>query len=603
MPDINYFAQLNYRGQKSRFGIKTDDRRRHMYVIGKTGMGKSEMLKTMAIQDILNGNGVGIVDPHGELAEAVLDFIPQDRVNDVVYFNPADYEYPMGFNVLENVNFDQRHLVASGLMGVFKKLWPDVWSARMEYILNNAILALLEYPDATMLGINRMFSNPSFRKRVIDHISDPVVKTFWVDEYSKYTQRLESEATASIQNKVGQFVSAPLIRNIIGQVKSTVDIRSVMDDRKIFIANLSKGRIGEDNGRLLGSMLMTKVYLAAMSRVDIPEEQREDFFFYVDEFQNFQSKAFADVLSEARKYHLSLILAHQYVTQMEEEVSDAVFGNVGTIVAFRVGAIDGELLEKEFSPDFLVEDFVNLGKYNVILKLMIDGLASRGFSAATLPPLEFAEASRRDEVVTFSRAHFTNPRAEVEKYITSWHEDIAGMDSKSASRDDGPSRARSAESGSLREGNIELFDAVCDNCGKPTKIPFQPDGKRPVYCKKCRQKLIAGRNVAKSASAQDFDLAKSKMSETNPPIYVQLSAAELTGNKKEPDLEAVRDLLREFREDTTEEIAEDSPMEEGISGGETTEIEPEDGTIKPEEEADAQSADDDEEDYPAEEDE
>ena len=423
--EVNFFAQLDYRGRQDKFGIKTDDRRRHMYVIGKTGMGKTVMLQNMAIQDIQNGHAVGVVDPHGEFADELLNHVPKERISDVIYFNPSDYEHPMGLNVLENVNFDQRHLVASGLMGVFKKLWPDVWSARMEYILNNAILALLEYPDATLLGVNRMFSNPGFRKDVIAEVTDPVVRSFWLDEYANYTQRLEVEATAAIQNKVGQFVSAPLIRNIIGQVKSTVDIRKAMDSGKIFIANLSKGKIGEDNARLLGSMLMTKVYLAAMSRVDIPEEERQDFFFFVDEFQNFQSKAFADVLSEARKYRLSLILAHQYITQMEEEMRDAIFGNVGTLVSFRIGAQDAEEMEKEFAPEFALEDFVSLGKYNIILKLMIDGLASKGFSAVTLAPITRPAVIYREDALMRSREQFTAKRADVEEYIRKWHEELA----------------------------------------------------------------------------------------------------------------------------------------------------------------------------------
>jgi len=506
---INFFAQLNYRGRKDPFGIKIDDRRRHMYVIGKTGMGKTVMLQNMAIQDIKNGAGVGVVDPHGEFAEALLDHIPKERLKDVVYFNPADYEHPMGFNVLENVNFDQRHLVASGLMGVFKKLWPDVWSARMEYILNNAILALLEYPDATLLGVNRMFSTPNYRKDVVDHITDPVVKSFWTQEYANYTQRLEVEATASIQNKVGQFISAPLIRNIIGQVKSTVDIREIMDNKKILIANLSKGKIGEDNARLLGSMLMTKIYLAAMSRVDIPEEERKDFFLYVDEFQNFQSKAFADVLSEARKYRLSLILAHQYVTQMDEEVRDAVFGNVGTIVSFRIGAQDAEELEKEFAPEFELEDFVNLGKYNIILKLMIDGLASRGFASTTLPPIIPEHESLRDEAIDNSREQFTSLRADVEAYINKWHDDLATV-GKGKQSDSSKGGASTTEA-PARDKETELYEARCDDCGKRTMVPFKPDGERPIYCKKCRKKHLEGKHAHKSTTTDKGAKPKSEV--------------------------------------------------------------------------------------------
>jgi type IV secretory pathway TraG/TraD family ATPase VirD4 len=368
---INFFAETTFRNQRKKFGIKTDDRRRHMYLIGKTGMGKTVMLKNMAIQDIQNGNGVGFVDPHGEAAEELLDFVPSNRINDVIYFNPADLEFPIAFNIMEKVDLEHRHLVASGLMGVFKKIWPDVWSARMEYILNNCILALLEYPGSTLLGVNRMLADPDYRKRVVDKVTDPVVKSFWVQEFARYTQRYEVEATAAIQNKVGQFISAPLIRNIIGQVKSNINMREVMDGGKILIANISKGRIGEDNSRLLGALLITKLQLAAMSRVDVPEEERKDFFLYVDEFQNFATESFVNILSEARKYRLALILANQYIAQLEEmtptgkstRVKDAIFGNMGTIVSFRVGAEDAEYLEKEFIPEFVAGDLVNLPKY------------------------------------------------------------------------------------------------------------------------------------------------------------------------------------------------------------------------------------------------
>src|SRR3989339_1356435 len=348
--DINFFAETTYRNIKRKFGIKIDDRRRHIYIIGKTGMGKTNLLQNMAAQDIMNGKGVGFVDPHGEAAEELLDFVPASRINDVIYVNPSDINYPIAFNIMEKVAPEYRHLVAGGLMGVFKKIWPDVWSARMEYILNNTIMALLEYPDATLLGVNRMLSDVEYRKKVIEKVTDPVIRAFWVQEYSRYTQRYEVEATAAIQNKVGQFVSAPIIRNIIGQVKSSIDMRKIMDDEKILIMDLSKGRIGEDNSRLLGALMITKLQLAAMSRVDIPEEERRDFFLYIDEFQNFATESFVNILSEARKFRLALILSHQYIAQLDEDegrVRDAVFGNVGTMVSFRVGAEDAEWLEKE----------------------------------------------------------------------------------------------------------------------------------------------------------------------------------------------------------------------------------------------------------------
>jgi hypothetical protein len=430
--EVTYLGVTNFRNERVKFGIKIDDRRRHIYILGKTGMGKSALLLNMAIQDILSKRGVGFIDPHGEVAEALLDYIPKSRVNDVVYFNPADIDYPIAFNAMERVSFEHRHLVAAGLMGVFKKIWPDVWSARMEYILNNTILALLEYPNSTLLGINRMLAEPEYRKKVVEKVTDPVVKSFWTKEFAKYTQRYEIEATAAIQNKVGQFISNPLIRNIIGQVKSKINMREVMDEGRILIANLSKGRIGEDNSRLLGALLITKLYLAAMSRVDIPEEQRKDFFLYVDEFQNFATESFADILSEARKYRLSLTLANQYLAQLEEmtamgkstKVKDAIFGNVGTIIVFRIGAEDAEFLEKEFGEEIEADDFVNLPKYNIYIKLMVDGVATRPFSAQTLPPFPKPETSHREKIIKVSRERYGTKREIVEAKIEKWAQSI-----------------------------------------------------------------------------------------------------------------------------------------------------------------------------------
>ncbi len=423
--DIVVIGETNFRNQRWRFGIKEDDRRRHMYVVGSTGMGKTEFLKNMAIQDIEAGRGLAFIDPHGDSADALLDYIPKERIKDVIYLDPGDLSFPIAFNVMEKVDFEFRHLVASGLLGVFKKIFGiEVWSGRMEYILNNTILALLEYPDATLLGINKLLSNKEYRRKVVDNVKDPIVKSFWVDEFAKYTERFAAEATPAIQNKIGQFISNNLIRNIIGQVHSTIDIRKIMDEGKILIVNISRGKIGEDASRLLGALLVTKIQLAAMSRVDIPENQRTDFYLYVDEFQHFATESFANILSEARKYHLSLIMAHQYIKQMEEHVMDAVFGNVGTIVSFRVGAEDGEFLEKWFQPDFMMNDIVNLGKYNIYIKLMIDGVSSRGFSAATIPPLPELEKSNREEVVDYSRKTYATSREIVEKSIAEW----AGMD-------------------------------------------------------------------------------------------------------------------------------------------------------------------------------
>ena len=371
MNNITFFGKTSFRGQNKRFGIKIDDRRRHMYFVGKTGMGKTTILENMVISDILAGNGVAVVDPHGDFAEKILHYVPKERIKDVIYFNPADIDYPIAFNPLEQVTTEQRHLIASSIMGVFKKIWPDVWSARMEYILNNALLTLLEFPDSTILGVMRLLSDKDYRKNLVDRMKDPVVKGFWVNEFARYAQKFETEATAAIQNKIGQFVANPLVRNILGQPRSAMNLREAMDKRKILIFNLSKGRMGEDNSSLLGAMVITKLQLAAMSRVDTPESERQDFYLYVDEFQNFATDSFANILSEARKYRLCLILAHQYIGQLihdlNTKVRDAVFGNVGTIVTFRIGAEDAEFLEKQFSPAFNENDLMNRAMKDILL--------------------------------------------------------------------------------------------------------------------------------------------------------------------------------------------------------------------------------------------
>lgn len=423
-PDhITYIAETDYRNQRTRFGIKSRDRTRHMYVIGKSGVGKSTLLENMAIQDITRGEGLAVLDPHGSFAEKMLDYIPEHRIKDVIYFAPFDTEYPISFNVLEDVGADKRHFVASGLMSTFKKIWVDAWSARMEYILNNILLALLEYPDATLLGVNRMLSDKAFRDKVVAKVTDPGVKAFWNEEFAKYGDRYMQEAGAAIQNKIGQFTANPLIRNIIGQPKSSFDIREAMDTQKILIVNLSKGRIGEQNTSLLGSMIITKIYLAAMSRADAsPARLAElpNFYFYVDEFQSFANESFANILSEARKYKLALIIAHQYVAQMEESVRDAVFGNVGTSISFRVGPLDGELLEKVFAPQFTANDLVNLGMAQIYLSLLINDMGSSPFSARTLPPVPRPTITYRNDVIEISRANFAEDRETVVNNIMDW---------------------------------------------------------------------------------------------------------------------------------------------------------------------------------------
>ena len=464
-PDINFFAMTNFRNQNRKFGIKLDDRRRHMYIVGKTGMGKTTILENMVLNDIYAGHGVGLVDPHGDFAEKIINYIPPHRINDVVYFNPADIDYPIGFNILETIRPEQKHLVASGLMGVFKKIWPDVWSARMEYILNNTILALIDFPGTTLLGINRMLADAEYRKRVVNNSKDPVVKAFWQTEFANYTEKFRTEAVSPIQNKIGQFLSASVIRNIVAQVKSRINIREIMDEKKIFIMNLSKGRIGEDNSRLLGGMLITRIQLAAMERVDIVEKERSDFFLYVDEFQNFATESFAGILSEARKYRLDLIMAHQYMEQLDETVLAAVIGNVGTTVTFRVGSSDAEILAKEFIPTFVEEDLVNLPKFHIYLKLMIDGVASRPFSALTLPPINIATDST-EKVVRVSRERYAVSREKIEDKIMRW----SGMVAMT------PEEAAAMEG----EDEEERFGAAPSAGPKPAVPPVPSAAPRPA---------------------------------------------------------------------------------------------------------------------------
>ena len=441
---ITYFATTHTRGKREMFGIRAIDRGKHMYVIGKTGMGKSTMLENMAIQDIQNGEGICYIDPHGSTAEKLLDFVPHERIKDVLYFAPFDVDHPVGFNVMEDVGYDKRHLVVSGLMGAFKRIWVDAWSARMEYILQNVLLALLEYPGSTLIDVNRMLTNKPFRAAVIEKITDPIVRDFWTVEFATYTDRYTQEATPAIQNKVGQFVSNPLIRNIVGQSKSTFDLRKMMDEKKIFIVNLSKGRMGESNAALLGSMLTVKIYLAAMSRADEPPTRMAALprcYFYVDEFQSMMNEAFADILSESRKYKLALTLANQYIEQMEENVRNAVFGNVGTLITFRVGPFDAEVLKTVFEPTFEAEDLVGLGLGQIYLTLMIDGVGSAPFSAETIPPIDAPTISYREDVIHHTRSAYARTREEIEKQIGEWQTAFAAPPPKPKSDRPGPPRA------------------------------------------------------------------------------------------------------------------------------------------------------------------
>lgn len=600
--EINVFAKTTYRGQARKFGIKTDDRRRHMYVVGKTGVGKSTLLENMIVNDIRAGHGVAVVDPHGDLAEKMIEFIPSERINDVIYFNPADIEFPIAFNVIETVEPHLRHLVASGLIGVFQKLWADSWGPRLEYILRNAILAILDYPGSTLLAVVRMLSDKPFRKKVIEKITDPVVKAFWVNEFASYADKFASEAVSPIQNKVGQFLSSSLMRNIVGQVKSSINIREVMDNRKILILNLSKGRIGEDNSSLLGAIMITKIQLAAMSRVDMPEKDRNDFYLYIDEFQNFMTDSFANILSEARKYHLNLTMAHQYIEQLSEKVAPAVFGNVGTMVVYRVGAADAEALVKEFTPTFTEEDMVNLPKYHFYTKLMIDGVNSTPFSAECLPPLQESEKTNNTEkVIRNSRERYAQNREMVEDKIMRWSFSEEGLDEEITPATRVPEYAAKPAAGapvaatstySARpampipekrqyekpefkkpEYKTEVkagFEVNCSRCNKLTQTKFKPDGVRPVYCAECLA-------IVKAEKANEVDSRKNKKQEE----LNKLGQTTVQGMSPKNNLTA--NAITEKKEEPTDRPAPRVQVGETIktTGGGTITIKKQDEPVRP----------------------
>lgn len=421
--NFTMLGRTNFRGIRRHFGIRTIDRRRHLYILGKTGMGKSTLLENMIYSDIQSGKGIALIDPHGDTADRVIDFVPSNRINDVVIFDPSDRDYPVAFNMLENIDPTYSNIIASGLVGIFKKIYAESWGPRLEYVLRNTILALLEYPNATMLGITRMLNDRDFRRQVVKKVTDPIVKSFWVNEFEKMPDKQRMETISPIQNKVGQFLSASLIRNIVGQVKSSIDIRFSMDKKKIFIANLSKGKIGEDNSALLGAMLVTKFQLDAMSRANIPEKERTDYYLYVDEFQNFATEAFATILSEARKYKLNLTMANQYITQMPEEVRDAVFGNVGSLVTFQVGYDDAEYISLQFGEEVLPADLVSIERFNAYARMLIDLMPTKTFSMATLPPPEIeSNAKHREKIRRLSRERYAIKREIIEDKIRRWHD-------------------------------------------------------------------------------------------------------------------------------------------------------------------------------------
>ncbi len=403
---IAFFGKTLFKNRDTIFGIKDIDRRRHVWAIGKTGTGKSTLIANMAIDDLKKDRGMAIIDPHGDLCDVILNYIPKHRINDVIYFNPADKDYPIVINPLEVTNKEEAELVVSGIVSIFNKIFGFSWGPRLEYILRNSLSTLAQVPNSTMKDVTTLLTNKDYRTRIVDTITDPTMKAFWRDEFDKMPERLQQEAISPILNKVGQFVSSPLIRSVIGQPKSSISLDDVMNNGKILLANLSQGRLGEDNAALLGAMLITKFQLAAMHRVNMPEEARRDFYLYVDEFQNFATGSFIKIMSEARKYRLDIMLANQYMAQIPEEVTKAILGNAGTVMTFAVGANDADILNKEFAEVFSTQDLINLGQYQIAAKMTIDGQVTRPFVASTLP-LPISSNQNKEKVIQVSRERWT----------------------------------------------------------------------------------------------------------------------------------------------------------------------------------------------------
>ena len=413
--DLSPVATTNFRGHNTMFGLPRADRGRHLYIIGQTGVGKSGLLELLTISDIYSPYGFAVIDPHGDYAQGILRRIPAERAEDVIYFNPADTDFPVAFNPMEVLDPKLRTHTASEIIGVLKRMF-DSWGPRLEYILRYSLLALLDYPEATMLDITRILTDRRFRQDVLKYVEDPVVRNFWEIEFASWNDKFAAEAVAPVLNKVGAFTANPLVRNIIGQPKSSFNIRTIMDQRKILIVNLSRGLVGEDNAALLGALLVTKIQLAAMSRADVPASERSPFYLYVDEFQNFATDSFATILSEARKYGLNLTVANQYIAQMSMEVKDAVFGNVGSIIAFRMGADDARSMQRYFEPKFLEYDLVHMHNRHFVISLTIEGEKVPAFSAISLnlPP---QGDDNSPTIIERSRAQYSVSRDYVERYV------------------------------------------------------------------------------------------------------------------------------------------------------------------------------------------
>ena len=405
-------------GNRNTFGIKRLDRRRHCAIIGKTGMGKSTLLSNMLTSDMRAGRGVGLIDPHGDLAEELLANVPRHRTGDVVLLDAGDREYPPAFNPLQCGRGGDINLTAAAVVSAFKKLYGHSWGPRLEYILRNALLALLEVPGTSLLSLMKMLSDKRFRESLVRRVQDPLVRSFWLEEFAAKPAKWQEESVAPIQNKVGQFLSSPLLRAIVGQLPGRVDLRSIMDEQKILIVNLSKGRIGEDATTLLGALLVTGIQQAAMSRSDITESQRNDFYLYVDEFQNFATDSFATILSEARKYRLNLTLANQFLDQIEEGTRNAVFGNVGSMLCFQLGTTGAETMASQFAGGLQPQDLIALPKFHAYARLLVDGMPSKPFSLQTLPPTKPQKQERAEIIRRTSRRRYSRPVEDVLKKLS-----------------------------------------------------------------------------------------------------------------------------------------------------------------------------------------
>lgn len=426
---VSGFGMTNYHNNFIPFGVKREDRRRHLYVVGKSGVGKSKLLELLIHEDLKNGEGIAVLDPHGDLVDAIMRYIPRSRIEDVILFDPSDTEYPIAFNPLEKVEEAYKMQVTIGFLDIFKKLFGDNWTYRLEHVLRYTTLALLDSPNTTVLSILKMLTDKNYRQKIVARIQDNVVKSFWVSEFAAWSEKFDAEAITPLLNKVGQFVATNMIRNIIGQPKTKFDIRRVMDDKKILLMKVSKGLLGEENSSLIGSMVITKIYQEAMGRADTREEERSAFYFYIDEFQNFATDTFSEILSESRKYAMNLTLANQYMGQLSDHVRKTVFGNIGTIIGFRVGAEDAKVLAGEYAPVFKERDMINLGVREFYIKMSVNGEVREAFSGRTLDVPKILE-DHTEEIIAASRRKYCLPRAEVESMLKQWDEAASAPPSK-----------------------------------------------------------------------------------------------------------------------------------------------------------------------------